>query len=882
MNALYEYIDLMERWKPRTYLVGYRGYRKDPWSFEKTHSTILSLSSELVRRGVKKGDRVVIIGKPCPEWVVSFFAVLHRGAVVIPLDIQSPADFIKNILKKTSPRLIIAENPDAISENPIEKNTEKKSVQKSELEGHDNSVGAVKKSNSLIYFSDIDRISKNSSKEDYIPTAEEVSKDDLAEIVFTSGTYSKPKGVMLTHRNILSNLNPIREGVEKRIKLVKFLTPFRILSTVPYSHMFGQATGIFLPIILGSTIYFTRETSPASLIRSIKKDRILALITVPRVMKLLADHVKAELKARGELKRFERRWDRWVNLTYPLRVFFFLDLHRIMGLHFWAFIVGGAPLDPETHEFWRRTVFSVFQGYGLTETAPMVTLFNPFRHNRSSVGKLFPGQEIKVDEDGEILIRGENVMAGYFDDPELTSSVLKDGWLRTGDIGEMDEEGHVFIRGRKKEMILTSDGHNVYPEDVENVLNAQEGVRESVVFGKSGPDGETVHAVLLLELGADPERIVREVNLKLQRHQRIKGYTVWGGADFPRTSTMKIKKPEVINRVLQQVSERLPSEGIFAELVPGGVDPDARLGIDLGLDSLDLVEVVSRIEQKYGVSLDETLISPETTIKEIESLAFNPPKPYSLPMPRWARSMPVRILRFLIHNVFIIPIFRLICNLKVYGLENLKDVGGPRIICANHTSDLDPVAILLALPLKWRKLIVPAMGLNRFYAYFAHLGKLAENERIQKEKRDLGQSRRSFQLRRLIHGFLYHFITFLFQVYPFPQGAAYRPSLEYSGELLDSGCWILIFPEGRNSESGEVGHFKPGISIMAERTEVPVFPVAIKGMHKVLPPGKRFPKRGKVAISFGKHVFFSKEDYETFAARLEEDVRRLHLSLPDL
>lgn len=880
MQALYEYIKLMERWKSRTYMVGYRGYRKDPWRFEKTRLAILTLSTELARRGIKKGDRVVIIGKPCPEWVVSFFAVLHRGAVVVPFDTQSPADFVESILKKTSPRLIIAENPGFMPENLIEKNKETKEAQEPEPQKHDNSVGATEQPNNLIYFSEIDELSKNTTGV-YITPPEEVSRDDLAEIVFTSGTYSKPKGVMLTHRNILSNLDPIREGVEKRIGLVKFLTPFRILTTVPYSHMFGQATGIFLPIILGSTIYFTRETSPASLIRSIKKDRILAVITVPRIMKLLADHVKVELKARGKLERFERRWDRWVNLTYPLRVFFFLDIHRIMGLHFWAFIVGGAPLDPETHEFWRRTVFSVFQGYGLTETAPMVTLFNPFRHNRRSVGKLFPGQEIKVDEDGEILIRGENVMAGYFDDPELTSSVLKNGWLRTGDIGELDEEGHLFIKGRKKEMILTSDGHNVYPEDVENVLNAQEGVRESVVFGKPGPDGETVHAVLLLEAGADPDRIIMASNLKLQRHQRIKGYTVWVGADFPRTATMKVKKPEVIKRVLQQVSEKLPSEGIFEELVPGGVDPYARLGIDLGLDSLDLVEVVSRIEQKYGVSLDETLIGPDTTVKEIESLASNPPKPVSLPMPRWARSMPIRALRFIIHQGFILPIFRLICNLKVYGRENLKEVDGPRIICANHTSDLDPIAILLALPLKWRRLIVPAMGLNRFYAYFAHLGKVAENERVQREKGALFQSKRPPLSRRFIHGFLYHLMTLLFQVYPFPQGAAYRPSLEYSGELLDSGCWILIFPEGRTSESGEVGHFKPGISIMAERTGVPVFPVAIKGMHKVLPPGKRFPHRGKVFVSFGKHVLFSKEDHESFAAKLEEDVRKLHSSIPD-
>ncbi len=875
---LNEYIDLMKRWKDRTYMVGYRGYRKDSWTFGKVRYAILGLSLELKRRGIKKGDRVLVMGRPGPEWVVSFFAVLHRGAVVVPLDTQSPAEFIDSIIKKASPTLIITESPVRGPASTDHESSEKIPGQGlSECE-HGKLQELPVAPQGFILFKDIEEIARRAVEEGLQPEAEEVSREDLAEIVFTSGTYSKPKGVMLTHKNILSNLNPIREGIERRLGLVKFLTPFRILCTVPYSHMFGQATGIFLPILIGSTIYFSQDTSPASLLRAIRRDRILALITVPRVMKLLADHVKAELKTRRRLDSFQRRWDKWVNLTYPLRVFFFHDIHRIMGLHFWAFIVGGAPLDPETHEFWRRTVFSVFQGYGLTETAPMVTLFNPFRHNRRSVGKLFPGQEVRVEDDGEILIRGENIMAGYFDDPALTSSVLKNGWLRTGDIGEIDEEGHLFIRGRKKEMILTSDGHNVYPEDVENVLNAQEGVRESVVFGKPGPDGETVHAVLLIESGANPDRIIRVSNLKLQRHQRIKGYTLWEEADFPRTATLKVRKPEVIRKVLEAGREKAPEGHLLEDLIPGSQDPDAKLGIDLGLDSLDLVEVVSRIEQRYGVSLDETLIGPDTTMREIESLAFNPPQSISLPMPRWARRGPVRLMRGIIRGGTILPFFRLICRVEVSGLENLREVDGPRILCANHTSDLDPIALLLALPPTWRKLIVPAMGLNRLYAYFTRRGRVAKSERVRTAgKRDKTHGEPS-HLKRFMHGLFYHLLIFLFQVYPFPQGAAYRPSLEYSGELLDSGCWILIFPEGRVSESGEIERFKGGIAVVAERTGAPVFPIAIKGMYEVLPPGRRLPRRGKVSVSFGKPLFFTEEDHGQFALKLEEEVRKLYFS----
>jgi len=839
-SNLHEYLELMERWGKRTFLVDYKGYRKRQWTYQETLNCILYLSRRVSDYGLGKGDRVILKGRSGPEWVFAFFSILYNGGVVVPLHPESSSNFIKEIISSTNPSLIITDN-----------------------------IIDTQSVNCLL-FTEIEKLHQEIKKDSSIPDIgyEKTSYTDLAEIVYTSGTTSQPKGVMLTHKNILSNLLPLENGIDMFKKVVKLITPFKMLCTIPYSHMFGQAAGIFLPILLGSTVFFPIDFSPTSIIKTIKQNKIITLITVPRIMKILKDYVMKELEIRGKLKSFERRWDRWVNLPYPLRVAFFLDVHRIMGLSFWSFITGGAPLDPDTHEFWRRLVFAVFQGYGLTETAPMVTFFNPFKHNRSSVGKVFPGQEIKIAPDGEILIRGNNVMAGYYNDPGETVKVLDGEWFKTGDIGEIDTEGHLFIKGRKKDMMVTSDGHNIYPGDIEQVLNRIEGVRESVVFGIRDNGGEAPFAVLLLEPEVDQEVIIRKANSQLLPFQRIHHYYVWPEPDFPRTSTMKVRKGELFKKV--QKDEKAPpgSKLILKHLDERKVSAETTLG-DLGMDSLDIVEAVCEVERKYGVSLDETLVGPNTKVGELEKLAVNPPKTRSVTIPYWSRFWLVSFFRRIIMDGFILPVLRLFINIEVQGLENILGIKDGIIFAANHASDMDPVAILLALPLTYRRRLAPALGLNRFHAYFSSFGKVSREE-IKKHSPS--------PMRRIGQGIVYNLITFLFNTFPFPQTAAYRSSLEYTGELADRGYWILIFPEGVESSTGEVQSFKKGISFIAEKTRLKVCPVGISGMHRVLPPGKKFPKRSRVIINFGKPLMYENQGYPEFTATIEKKVKNLILN----
>ena len=419
-------------------------------------------------------------------------------------------------------------------------------------------------------------------------------------------------------------------------------------------------------------------------------------------------------------------------------------------------------------------------------------------------------------------------------------------------------------------------------------------MRESVVFGRPGPSGESVHAVLLLEPNAEPGQVVRKANEILDSHQRVRDFTLWDGDDFPRTSTMKVKKGEVVQRVMAQETTSSKTDSLFHGPTAGVPGEDARLSRDLGLDSLDMVELVCRLEKRYGISLDETTIGPDTTVSQIRALATRVPSAEaagssqrtSPPMPRWTRTIPVRLLRRILMDGVILPLFGLFCRIEVHGLDNLQQLQGPLILCANHQSDLDPLAVLFSLPGRYRKLVSPAMGLNRFYAHFQHLGRGPEERdgSIKKGRRKKGYGKAG-HISRCLKGFGHHvgygMLTFLFQTFPFPQGAAFRPSLEYTGELIDAGLWILIFPEGSVSRDGRMGSFKGGVSLIAEKTSVPVITVSIDGMHEVLPPQHWWPRRGRVVVIFSKPHLYAGEGHEQFATRLEESVRVMKDSLPD-
>ena len=266
---------------------------------------------------------------------------------------------------------------------------------------------------------------------DFGPAA--ISRDDIVEILFTSGATAEPKGVIIQHQNILANVVPVEREMQKYKKYAKPFQPIRFLNLLPLSHMFGQAMATFIPPMLPGVVVFIRGYNPHEIVRHIHTRRISVLVCVPKILDVLREYV---LRAVPEAAQAPPQGAHWVKRWWIYR-----RVHKLLGWKFWAFIVGAAPLPPELEEFWQRLGFVVIQGYGLTETAPIVTLNHPFHTRKGSVGKPIAGVEVKISEDGEILVRGENVTSGYLNPDAESAKAFEDGWFQTGDVGSLDEAG---------------------------------------------------------------------------------------------------------------------------------------------------------------------------------------------------------------------------------------------------------------------------------------------------------------------------------------------------------------------------------------------------------------------------------------------------------
>src|ERR1044072_1153212 len=415
------------------------GVRLSRWSYARLASAAFQFARELEARGIGAGDRVLFWGENRPEWIACFYGCLLRGAVVVPLDLKSAPDFVARVQQQVSAKLLLAD--EAQLDIPH-----------------------------LAFNADL--IARHSDQ----PYSSNAKPDDLVQIVFTSGTTAEPKGVCLTHRNLLANIAPIEKEFNRYRRWERFVHPLRFLCLLPLSHVFGQLMGIFIPQLLGAEVYFSDSYKPSQIVSSVKKRRINVVVTVPRVLETLREKINAEVSdaqlRRARAHHFLRNW--WT----------FRTIHRQFGWRFWAFITGGATLESETESFWLRLGYSVIQGYGMTETASLTSLSHPFRMRHGSIGKPVAGQEVKLSDDGEILVRGENVSAGYWSNGQSITD--NEGWIHTGDIGEFGPAGNIYFRGRSKETIVTAAGLKIYPTDLEAALDRQPEIKASAVIPHTG------------------------------------------------------------------------------------------------------------------------------------------------------------------------------------------------------------------------------------------------------------------------------------------------------------------------------------------------------------------------------------------------------------
>jgi long-chain acyl-CoA synthetase len=794
---------------PDSFLVYDDGLRSRSYSYREAAAAARGFAAELHMRGIGAGEKVVVWSENRPEWIFALWGCLLEGVVLVPVDYRSSRALLLRITDITEARLALLGNEVAAPELRIP------TLQLGTL-----GTNAVS--------------SRDSN--------EGVTRDTLAQIIFTSGATAEPKGVMITHRNVLANIVPVERELLKYRKYARPFRPIRFLNLLPLSHLFGQAMATFIPPMLPGEVVFMRGHNPKEIVRQINSRRISVLVCVPKILEVLREYIVAIVpEAALEPPAGEKWWRRWWR---------YRRVHRALGWKFWSFVVGAAPLDPELEQFWSRLGFVVIQGYGLTETAPIVTLNHPFHARKGSVGKPIAGVEVKIGEDGEVLVRGENVTSGYYKAEGENQLAFHDGWFHTGDIGSLDSEGRLQIRGRKKEMIVTPEGLNVFPEDVERVLAEIPGVRESAVIGK-----DRVHAVFVLEPGAQLNEIVRQANGRLEDHQQVRTASVWPGEELPRTEgTRKLKRSQIAAWADGQASPTANSgdSGVLSKY-------SAETPIsELGLSSLERIELMMALEQQGEGSIDEAAFTAAKTVGELTALARQPraPAPEPFEFPTWNRSWWATALRRINLPLWILPLARVFAWVKAEGLDKLKELNEPVLFASNHQSYFDGPSILMAMPAKWRYRVTIATRKEFFDAHF--------------------HPRQHGAWAWFTNTLNYVLASLFFNIFPLPQReAGARSALEYMGSLAGKGWSTLIFPEGRMTDAGEIGPFMPGVGMMSARLGMKVVPVRITGLDRVLNRTAHFPTPGRVTVRFGPPLTFQGEDYTQIAKQVEAAVRAL-------
>jgi len=837
--------------------------RRIKWTYAQTAHASFQFARELESRNIGHGDRIIICAANSPEWIVAFYGAMLRGAIIVPLDEQSSPQFFENVCALTLPKLVLNDQ---------------------------SSLPSVPEIASLNLGDILAMIARHSTEHF---EAENISGSDRVEIVFTSGTTGEPKGVELTHENILANVEPIERVIDRYVKWKFLIHPIRILDLLPLSHVFGQVMGIFVPQLLNAEVCFQSHLNPAEIINTIKNEKIAVLAAVPRVLENLRYKIERDFgKSIQKIDPKQKWYVRWWMARH---------IHRVFGLKFLAFITGGATLDAVTEEFWSRLGFAVVQGYGMTETAALVSLNNPFSAKRGSLGQIIEGQEVKLAEDGEILVRGRNISSGYWGrsseaetrghgDTASTateaqqqesepgdqgyseqiqnpkSEIQNQRWLHTGDLGYVDDTGRLYFKGRKKDVIVTAAGLNIYPNDLEAALSRQPAIKDSAVVGVDGPNGPEPFAVLIANDETEIKSAIAEANKSLAPFQQIRRWALWPEADFPRTSTQKVRKNEIADFIRKHgdgnKSKTSPIAEVLRHLRIGkDVSAGSRLSEDLNLDSLSRVELLSALEDRYQIDLDERAFTRSVTVADIEQmLETRVPQTEELQRfsyPRWPLSPPISWLRTVLFYLILYPITRILCRADVRGPEHLHDVSGPVLFASNHVTRDDPALIMSVLPYRFHRRLAIAMD-----------GEMLES--FRHPPADMAFLWRSWSVLK------YYLLLIFFNVFPLPRLSGFRRSFANIGEAMDRGYNVLIFPEGELTKDGRIQKFQSGVGILADGLECPVVPVRIDGLWDLKAAGVRYyaPPRS-VTINFGEPIRFENGTPAYIAETLENKVSSL-------
>jgi long-chain acyl-CoA synthetase len=609
--------------------------------------------------------------------------------------------------------------------------------------------------------------------------------------------------------------------------------------------MLEQTVGLFSALQAGTTVFYATSRRSSALLAAMQRHRVQLLVCVPELLRLLLAGLEREVERRGRRRQWERLLALADRLPIELRPRLFRSVHQRLGGCLRLVQCGGAPLQPDLWRSWERLGVRVVEGYGATECAPIVTCCRLRRRLPGSVGWPIRGVEVRLATDGEVLVRGPNVTPGYWRDPAATAEAFAAGWYRTGDVGAFGPAGDLRLLGRKKELIVLPDGRNVFPDDVETILQQDPAVKECAVVGRRAPNGTVeVHAVVV-PAGSPAAALAaaRRANQRLGPHQQIGGVSLWPQAGLPHTASLKVQRVTV-RAALEQQARPAPAappagprpddlEAQVRRLLAraarrplDAVQPAAELAFDLGLDSLARVELAVLLEEQLGRSPSDEQMAALRTVADLLAALQREGEGEAeaaavAPLPAWPRAAPARLARALLQDLLLFPLLRRFARpLTVVHPARLGARPGPLLLIANHASHVDTPAILASLPPGLRRRTAVAAAADYFFA-----------------RQPLA------------------FVSaLLLGAFPFHRQGPIAASLAHCGDLADAGYSLLIYPEGTRSSSGELQPFKSGIGLLARELGLPILPLYLAGPHAILPKGSRWPRPGPLCVTVGQPV----------------------------
>ena len=904
MPTFYDrFLECEERWPNNVALELQRNDQIESCTYADLRQMAESVGRWIGENKFALGSRLAIVADNHPRWVAAYLGIIASGCTVVPLDTALHADQLAKLLKDSGSSVLFCDAKHATTARE-----------------------AVADLNVDLILMDPERMAHDSAEKHWLGNLPAIFEggsgnfqpalsqaENIASLLYTSGTTADPKGVMLTHANMLGEVEAVFNWVE--------LGPGdALLGVLPMFHVLAQMANLMIPLVKGARVVYLESLNTTELLRALRDRNITAFAVVPQFFYLIHQRIFEEIKKRGVLT--QRAFGILVALNRNLQKVginagptLFRKVHETLGKKMRYLVTGGSRFDPAIARDFYDLGVDVLQAYGLTETTAAVFANSPGNNVIGSVGKAMKGVEAKIvdlrpDEDvgpatGEVVLRGAVVMKGYWNRPDATAAVLRDGWLYTGDLGYFDADQNLFLTGRKKEVIVLSNGKNIYPEEVEAHYLKSPYIKELAVIGlegKLGEGGDRLHAVIVPNFDVlrqkkivNAKEIIRfdieGLSQQIASTKRIGSYEIWQ-EDLPRTTTRKIKRFEVEKRVKADQSRKvaddseLPAEQPLtadetawldqpdvqralqtvresAPSAPATLRPTHNLELDLGLDSMQRVELLSYLEEKLGGDVEESRLSGIYTVRDVVDAVLQSPSSGAgasgtrHAFAGWKAILveqpdPSDVIQLIrpqpVSATFWYSISRLInmvaldrFHLHVRGIEKLPK-GGPYIISSNHQSYLDPLILAGVLPPSVFEKVF-AVGTSEIFGTGFML-RLARSLRIVVVDPD----------------------------------ANLVPAMRAGAFGLRQGRPLILYPEGERSIDGTPRIFKKGAAILSIHMQVPIVPVAIEGFYKAWPRNKAFQGFTPLKMVFGDAIIpppeseASEAAYEKLTAELKARV----------